>query len=48
MNSNSSAAPKKPYQKPGLRVYGNIDTMTGNLGAMTVDDGATMGNNKTA
>lgn len=47
-NSISQQPVKKPYQKPNLKVYGSIETMTGtatSLGA--VPDVAEMGN-KTA
>ena len=48
MNSTPQQPAKKPYQKPSLKVYGNIQAITGTTGiADTVADVAQM-SNKTA
>ena len=41
MSSSAQAPPKKPYQKPELRVHGNVQTLTAAIGmsAMNLDGG---------
>jgi hypothetical protein len=40
MNSVPQLTPKKPYQKPGLRVYGNMERLTATvLNTATMDGG---------
>jgi hypothetical protein len=38
---------KKPYQKPNLRVYGDIRTMTQSAGNMGIRDGGSPPTSKT-
>ena len=52
MNSEQQEAikkpSKKPYQKPSLKVYGNLDTLTKTVANVSPTmDGGTGGTNKT-
>ncbi len=40
MSSESQVAPKKPYQRPSLRIYGNIEALTATVGTGAMSDGA--------
>ena len=47
MKSALQVATKKPYQQPGLRIYGNIEALTATVGAIATMDGGTGGMSKT-
>jgi hypothetical protein len=38
---------KKPYQKPGVKVYGNIETLTATVGNIANPDGGGGAMNRT-
>jgi len=47
MTSDSNAAPKKPYQRPGLRIHGNIEALTATVSNTATMDGGLAGMSKT-
>lgn len=47
MKSAPQVATKKPYQKPGLKIYGNIEALTAVVSVTAQNDGGAAGMNKT-
>jgi hypothetical protein len=47
MKSALQVATKKTYQQPGLRIYGNIETLTATVSATATMDGGLAGMSKT-
>ena len=45
MSSKPEQPLKKPYQKPSLRVYGDIQALSGSLGSGAKNDGMSIKTN---
>ena len=48
MKSVLQVAPRKQYEKPSLKVYGNIDALTATVSNTTNMDGGGAGMNRTS
>ena len=48
MSSVPQITPKKQYQKPGLRVYGNIQALTATVSNTATMDGGSGAMNRTS